>query len=54
MFNLLDGLAHCPIVGTCDYALEISMNYQTYLEISNEFCAFLFSEDPIAWIMDVL
>ena len=53
-FNSLDGLARRPIAHTCDCTLELSMNYQTYLEFSNEFRGILLSDDPVAWIMDAL
>ena len=45
LIHLTDGLAGWPIADTCDCTLEISINYQTYLEFSKEFRTILFSED---------
>ena len=50
-FNLLSGLARCPIAHTCASVLELSVSYETYMDFASEFQKVL-ADDYYAWIMD--
>lgn len=49
-FNAISGFARRPISHTCDFGLELSIDYSTYPEFEQEFSMVLCSE--YAWIMD--
>ena len=50
-FNTLSGLGRRPISHTCTNYLELSTNYDTYLDFETEFNSIL-SDTEYAWIMD--
>ena len=52
-FNNLSGFARRPISHTCDYTLELSMAYDTYIEFAKEFTSVLSNED-LCWYMDAI
>ena len=50
-FNNLSGIAHRPIVHTCDSCLELPSTYTSYVDFEQEFNAVL-ADDQYAWQMD--
>ena len=51
-FNGLSGLARRPIGHTCSSSLELSTNYDTYLDFAAEFNCVLNENNEYTWIMD--
>lgn len=52
MFNRLSGVARRPISHTCSCVLELSTDYLTYLDFSQEFHQVLMSSE--SWAMDAV
>lgn len=52
MFNRLSGVARRPISHTCSCVLELSTDYLTYLDFSQEFYQVLMSSE--SWAMDAV
>lgn len=51
VFNNVAGLACRPITHMCDNTIELSTDYTTYIDFSNEIMAVLSSDD--SWEMDI-
>jgi len=52
VFNNVEGLACRPIGHTCDCTLELSVNYNTYMDFVEELQAVLLSRHVNKWTMD--
>ena len=52
IFNAVSGLARRPIAHTCDNTIELSTDYSTYSEFSQEMMAIL-SDNGNSWAMDL-
>ena len=52
IFNSLSGAARRPIAHTCSCELELSVNYSTSIEFTNEFKHVL--SNDLSWIMDAI
>ena len=51
-FNKQEGLLRRPISHTCSQTLELSSNYESYAEFTEEMSSVLCNPDGLLWTMD--